>query len=47
MTLLPGWRFGIAPRFQIEADWPARLALGAGVTEDDGAFFPHGPWRSI
>jgi hypothetical protein len=35
----------VAPRFHLEPDWAARLAVGAGVREDDGRFFPRGPWR--
>jgi hypothetical protein len=45
MNLLPGWRLAVAPRFQLDADWPARLAVGTGVEERDGAHFPRGPWR--
>jgi hypothetical protein len=46
MNLLPGWRLAVAPRFHLGADWPARLAIGNGVEEQDGAHFPRGPWRS-
>jgi hypothetical protein len=37
----------VAPRFHIEPDWTARLAIGAGVREEDGRFFPRGPWRPL
>jgi hypothetical protein len=42
-------RFGltVAPRFQLALTWAARLALGAGVLEADGRFFPRGPWRPV
>jgi hypothetical protein len=47
MNLLPGARLAVAPRFHIEPDWPTRLALGTGVEEHDGAYFPRGPWRPL
>jgi hypothetical protein len=37
----------VAPRFHLEPDWAARLAVGAGVREADGRFFPRGPWRPL
>jgi hypothetical protein len=37
----------VAPRFHLEPDWAARLAVGAGVREADGHFFPRGPWRPL
>jgi hypothetical protein len=45
MTLLAGCRFAVAPKFRLDADWPARVAVGAGVDEAGGKFFPRGPWR--
>jgi hypothetical protein len=47
MTLLPGCRFAVAPHFHVPADWPRRLRIGAGIEEDDGRFFPRGPWRPL
>ncbi len=47
MTPNPRCRLTVAPRFHLEPDWAARLALGAGVREADGRFFPRGPWRSL
>jgi hypothetical protein len=47
MNLLPGSPLAVAPRFHIEPDWPARLALGSGIEEYEGAFFPRGPWRRL
>src|SRR5262245_51857840 len=46
MILQPGSRFTIAPHFQLTADWPRRLRVGAGVEEIEGCFLPRGPWRS-
>jgi hypothetical protein len=43
----PRCRLATAPRFRLEADWAGRLAVGAGVTEADGRFFPRGPWRPL
>jgi hypothetical protein len=37
----------VAPRFHLEPDWTARLAVGTGVREADGRFFPRGPWRPL
>jgi hypothetical protein len=37
----------VAPRFHLAPDWAARLAVGTGVREDDGHFFPRGPWRPL
>jgi hypothetical protein len=37
----------VAPRFHLVPDWAARLAVGAGVREDNGRFFPRGPWRPL
>lgn len=45
MSLLPGYRLAVAPRFHLDADWPGRLTLGTGVDELEGKFFPRGPWR--
>lgn len=45
MNLLDGWRFAAAPRFHLDANWSARLTIGAGVEEQNGAYFPRGPWR--
>lgn len=45
MTPHPGCRVAIAPRFHLDPDWPNRLRFGAGVAEEDGRFFPRGPWR--
>jgi hypothetical protein len=36
----------VAPRFHLTPDWAARLAVGTGVSETDGRFFPRGPWRA-
>lgn len=41
----PRCRFAVAPRFHLAADWAGRLAVGAGVWESAGRFFPRGPWR--
>lgn len=46
MTLLPGCRLVVAPRFHLAADWPARLSVGSGVDDVGGKFFPRGPWRA-
>ena len=46
MNLLPGYRFAVAPKFHLNADWSSRLALSAGLEESDGKFFPHGSWRA-
>jgi hypothetical protein len=40
-------RLAVAPRFHLPPDWAARLAVGAGVREADGRFFPRGPWRPL
>jgi hypothetical protein len=40
-------RLRVAPRFHLEPDWAARLAVGTGVREADGRFFPRGPWRPL
>src|SRR5262249_20359619 len=45
MTLQPGCRFAVAPRFHLAGDWPRRLRLGTGVEESGGGFLPCGPWR--
>jgi hypothetical protein len=37
----------VAPRFHLAPDWAARLAVGTGVREADGRFFPRGPWRPL
>jgi hypothetical protein len=37
----------VAPRFHLAPDWAARLAVGTGVREDGGRFFPRGPWRPL
>ena len=47
MTPLLGCRLSVAPRFHLEPDWAARLAVGTGVREADGRFFPRGPWRAV
>jgi hypothetical protein len=47
MTLPPRCRLSVAPRFHLVADWAGRLTVGAGVSEADGRFFPHGPWRPL
>src|SRR5262245_30994491 len=46
MSLLPGCRFAVAPKFHLSADWLTRIALGTGVEGADGKFFPRGPWRA-
>jgi hypothetical protein len=46
MTLLPGYRLTVAPKFHLDANWPVRLGIGAGVEEVEGKFFPRGPWRA-
>jgi hypothetical protein len=45
VTLLPGCRFAVAPKFHLNADWAPRVTIGTGVDESDGKFFPRGPWR--
>jgi hypothetical protein len=45
MTPPPRCRLAVAPRFHLAPDWAARLAVGAGVREAGGRFFPRGPWR--
>jgi hypothetical protein len=47
MTLPPLFRLAVAPRFHLEPDWAARLAVGTGVREADGRFFARGPWRPL
>jgi hypothetical protein len=47
MTLQPGCRFVVAPRFHLPADWPRRLLVGAGVDQTDGGFIPRPSWRSL
>src|SRR6516162_9782992 len=47
MTLPLGCRLTVAPRFHLAPDWTARLAVGTGVREADGRFFPRGPWRPL
>jgi hypothetical protein len=37
----------VAARFHLAPDWAARLAVGTGVGEADGRFFPRGPWRPL
>jgi hypothetical protein len=37
----------VAPRFHLAPDWAARLAVGTGVREAGGRFFPRGPWRPL
>jgi hypothetical protein len=37
----------VALRFHLAPDWAARLAVGTGVCEADGRFFPRGPWRPL
>ena len=37
----------VASRFHLDPTWAARLAVGAGVSEADGRFFPRGPWRPL
>jgi hypothetical protein len=37
----------VAPRFQLAPNWAARLTVGTGVREDNGRFFPRGPWRPL
>jgi hypothetical protein len=45
MSLKPGCRFTVAPRFHIAGDWPRRLLIGSGVDEIDGCFVPRDSWR--
>src|SRR4051812_28419751 len=47
MTPPPRCRLTVAPRFHLAPDWAARLAVGTGVWEADGRFFPRGPWRPL
>ena len=47
MTLPPRCRLAVALRFHLAPDWAARLAVGTGVREADGRFFPRGPWRPL
>src|SRR5262245_58173383 len=47
MTPPPCCRLTVAPRFHLAPDWAARLAVGTGVREADGRFFPRGPWRPL
>jgi hypothetical protein len=47
MTPFPRCPLTVAPRFHLAPDWAARLAVGAGVREADGRFFPRGPWRPL
>ena len=47
MTPSPRLRLTVAPRFHLTPDWAARLAVGTGVREADGRFFPRGPWRPL
>jgi hypothetical protein len=45
MTLLPGFRLAVAPYFQLDADWPGRLSLGARVEQTAGGPVALPPWR--
>jgi hypothetical protein len=45
MTLQPGYRMALAARFHLDAAWADRISVGAGLREEDGGFFPIGPWR--
>lgn len=45
MSLKPGCRFTVAPRFHITGDWSRRLLIGSGVDELDGDFVPRDSWR--
>jgi hypothetical protein len=45
MILQPGVRFVVAPYFHLQADWPLRLLVGAGVEESDRGFIPLNCWR--
>ena len=45
MTPSPRCRLTVAARFHLAPDWAARLAVGTGVREESGRFFPCGPWR--
>src|SRR5262245_24609343 len=47
MTPPPRCRLTVAPRFHLAPDWAARLAVGTGVREVDGRFFPCRPWRPL
>lgn len=47
MTLPLRCHLIVARRFHLEPDWAARLAVGSGVSETDGRFFPRGPWRPL
>ena len=44
MNLLPGFRFAIAAKFNLEPVWTGRLRVGAGTEDHDGRFFPRGSW---
>jgi hypothetical protein len=45
MSLQPGCRFVIAPRFYLPADWSQRFLVGEGVVEAEGGFYPREAWR--
>jgi len=47
MALPPRFRLTVAPQFHLAPAWAARLAVGSSVQEDDGRFFPRGPWRPL
>jgi hypothetical protein len=46
MNLLPGYPLVVAPFFHLNADWPARLLVSAGVAKEQGRFVPRPPWRA-
>jgi hypothetical protein len=46
MTLQPGYRLAVAPKFHLDANWSTRVSVGVGLEEVGGQFFPRGPWRA-
>lgn len=45
MSIMPGYRLGIAPHFHLPIDWSERLQLSSGLLEEDGRVVPRLPWR--
>src|SRR5262245_61551683 len=46
MTLQPGYRVAVLPRFHAAAEWPHRLAVNGGVERTDAGFVPRADWRT-
>lgn len=46
MTLMPGFKFMVAPRFHVSGEWSSRLLIGSGVEVVNGVFVPRPEWRA-